>query len=389
MEYAPQFNNSADLFSRACVESYSASDWTRFGYQFTQIFEPGVLREVAMLEGVTYESLTDLSCQPTSAIERLGELVHKSQELSVTELINLASALISISRFDSAAKLLDGKWSAATEPREKFEIAWLEFIISNRRDDGAASPLAFARMRDAIDSGGVPQGRVLDACTQGVVWYIKRREVPQDVFRWSVMVGDGLAKSAKSRNRGPVSAWYRGLAMLPASKGRASETRRYMELARDAAEATGSDVASSFDMNNLKTYYESSVKEHMYVSGDFESAEEAGSALIALDPAWAPSYAELAEVYAKFGNRTRAAELFEQAVHTGPPYVALHTLRAAKSRAELNHNEEALTHYTALLKMAPQSERVITGGLEVARRMSRASIVPFQQALDDLSAARV
>lgn len=386
LEYEPRQGRPADIFSRACVASYSGSDWTHFGYFFTQIFEPDVLREVALLEGVAYESLANLSYQPSATLSHLAELVEKASDLSPVELVNLASALISISRFDVAAQLLNDVSGKGTTPREKFEVAWLEFMISNRCNRGVNSPVAFAKMREAIEMGGIPRGRVLDACTQAVVWHIKRREIPEDAFTWWLRIGDGLAKAPESNrlDMGTVSSWYRGLAMLPAARGKGSQTRKFMELAREAAEQTIAQRPGAYELNTIKTYYESTMKEYMYVNKNFEAAEKAGYALITLDPAWAPSYGELAEVYEFFGHVAQAAEFYEQAAEAGPPYWGYHLLRAARCRVKNGDNETALAHYLTLAEIAPQYAPALKEGLDVALRLSSASQAQFERKINRL-----
>jgi tetratricopeptide (TPR) repeat protein len=381
LEYSATAAHHADIFSRACVETYAEADWAQFGYPFTQIFEPGVLQEVALLEGVPYDSLTNLSHRPSVTINYLAEMVNTAAEFPTVGLLNLASALVSISRFEMASRLVEVAAAKVSSPREQFEVGWLEFLISNRRDDGANSPRAFERMRQAVETGGIPRGRVLDVCTQGVVWYVKRREIPEDVFRWCVAVGGTLAKTPGSLDLGTVSSWYRGRAMIPAAKRDADKTREYMERAHDAAREQVSTSSRAYEMNSIKTYYESTMKEHMYVTGDFESAEEAGRALISLDPAWAPSYGELAEAYQKFGKPEQAAELYEKAAAAGPPYMGYHLLQAARCRARLKNDTAALAHYLTLAGIARESELVHKEGLEVARRVSHESSSYFESAL--------
>jgi tetratricopeptide (TPR) repeat protein len=382
--YAVVPGRHADIFSRACVETYAETDWTQFGYSFTQIFEPSVLQEIALLAGVSYDSLTDLSHRPSHATSRLAELVDNAPELTTVELLNLASALISISRFEIASRLVSSAAVRAASPREQFEVGWLEFLISNRRDDGMNSARAFERMRQAVRAGGIPRGRVLDVCTQGVVWYIKRREIPEDVFKWCVGVGRALAKTPDSLDLGTISSWYRGLAMIPAAKKDAGKTREYMKLAHEAAQEKVSACPRAYEMNTVKTYYESAMKEHMYVTGNLEAAEEAGRALIALDPAWSPSYGELAEAYQKFGKLDQAAELYDNAVAVGPPYVGYHLLHAARCHARLENDVAALGHYLTLVELAPESESARREGMEVARRVSHESRTHFENAIKRL-----
>jgi tetratricopeptide (TPR) repeat protein len=381
LEYVAPPGYQADIFSRACVETYAEADWTQFGYPFTQIFEPGVLQEVALLEGVPYDSLTSLNHRPSATISHLAEQVNNGSELNTVGLLNLAAALISISRFELASRLVERTAEMVSSPREQFEVGWLEFLISNRRDDGANSPRAFERIHQAIEAGGIPRGRVLDVCTQGIVWYVKRREISENMFRWCMAVGRSLAKAPDSLDLGTVSSWYRGLAMIPAAKGDAGKTREYMELACRAAQEKVSTSPRAYEMNNLKTYYESTLKEHVYVTRDLDSAEEAGRTLIALDPAWAPSYGELAEVYQKFGRPDEAAELYEKAAAAGPPYVGYHLLHAARCRARLGDDTAAIGHYLTLARMAPASETVHKEGLALARKVSHESLTYFEGTL--------
>lgn len=375
-----------DICSEACVDAWRDVDWTRFGYRFGQVFEPGVLHEVAVLEGVPYTSLCDLSHRPTQALRLLADKVAGSDDLSVVEAVNLAAALISVSRFAPAESVLARAALRATTDLERCEVAWLDFMISNRRDDGEHSARPFATMRTAVKSGRIPRGRTLDICTQAVVWHLKRpREVPADIFRWAVHTGNALVRTPHRLNTGTLSSWYRGIAMLPADRQKSRQTRAYMELAREAAEQTVMRNPGAFEKNTIKTYYESTLKEHMYVTRDREAAERAGRALIDLDPAWGPSYGELAECYLKFGDTGGAAELYEQASAAGPPYAGVHLLRAASCRADTGDDETAVRHYLHLTGLSPRSERVLTGGLASARRIGHPSRTHFEQALEGLA----
>jgi Tetratricopeptide repeat len=381
LEYEADLDRPADLFSRACVQHYREFSLDSYGYSFTQVFEPGVLKEVALLEGRPYAPLADLSDRPGPAIARLAELAENAADLPVVGLVNVASALITISRFGPASRVLKLAEARPATPRERLEIALLNFMVSNRRDDGAGSPEAFRRMREAIETGQAPHERALDVCSQAVVWYLKRKEVSEDDFRWYVAVGCALAKNPGRIDSGTISAWNRAVAMIPAGRGQAPETRHYMQRAREAAEEAISRRPRPHEMNFIKTYYESTIKEHLYVTGDFEKAKEAGNALIALDPGWGPSYGELAEVYQKSGDEQRAAELYEQAAALGPPYVGHHLLRAVRCREALGDYGRAVDHCLTLSELAPRNESLLTAGLRIAEKASRHARDQFESLL--------
>lgn len=359
-----------DLFSRACVEVYETSNQFEFGYQFTQIFEPGVLRELALLESVPSAELEMLDHRPSKAMQDLRGLLDARDELSVVERINLASALISVSRFDAAERACP---ATVATPRERFELAWIDFLISNRRDDGATSAGAFSRMIGAISEGGAPPGRVVDACTQGVVWYMKRREIEDAQYRWCLEMGTDLVRKKIGLGSGTISSWYRGLAMVPAGERNPEQTRLYMRRAYEYANQVESEVDGYGALNALKTYYESSIKEFVYVRPNLELAEESGLALIALDKHWSPSFSELAHAYEVFGQAEKAADYFEQAVAMGPPYFGHHLLSAARARARLDDAETALHHYVTLIDLSPvPSPTVCREALDLAARSGHA-----------------
>lgn len=374
----------ADIFSRACSESFESCDWSRLGYAFTQVFEPAVLHEIALLEGVRLTPLAKLEDRRTEALVRLGGMLDQASELTAVELLNVASALISISRFELARNVLAILAERRTTPREDFEIAWLEFVVSNRCEGGANSPAAFEKMRTAVVTREVPASRVLDACTQAVVWYTKRRELPTaDFHRWRAL-GTALSERPDRVEPGALSSWYRGVAMVPAASGDAAATRHYMDRARQAADVFTGGEARAADANAIKTYYESAVKEYLYVQRDVEAAEEAARALIALDPVWSVSYGELAEVYLRSKQVERAAQLYEQAAAAGPPYVAHHLLKAATCRERCGDLPGAMAHFEKLAGFAPRSRRVMSQGLDLARRLAHPSAAIFERGLREI-----
>ncbi|MET7746280.1 hypothetical protein [Streptomyces sp. NPDC005385] len=376
----PSGTHSVDLFSRTCSEALAAFDPGHgFGYPFTQIFEPDVLREVALLSCLAHNAVETMEYQPTPAARRLADLAGSAAGSDVVHLTGVASALISVSRFAIAAPLIDEARTRARAGRERFEVAWLDFLVSNRSHGGSGSHAAFAVMQAEAERGDVPDSRVMDSCTQAVVWYLKRREVGEAQFRWAVRTGHEFA-GRRSVDPSTASAWYRGLAMLPAASGRPAMTRRYMTMAYDTATAAAENSPRQATTNALKTYYESTLKEHMHVTRDAEAAVAAGRALVDLDPAWAPSHGELAEAHEQFGQLEPAATGFERAVRTGPPYVGHHLLGAARCRAALGDWDTATDHYLTLLTLAPESAVARTEGGKAARNASPQRATAFAQA---------
>lgn len=292
----------------------------------SQVFEPAVLFEAKSVAGLTplpsnLEEFVPFRpdvepCDVSSMVNAIG---HREERAAIAT----AGLLVSLSRFRTAARVL-----AAVGPevagRERFERLWLEFIISNRCESGRDSDQLFAQMLSLADEGAVPDGRLLDICSQGVVWFLKRREVSEATVRRLLEHGRRLVSGPLESDWAGNSAWYRAVAMIPAQRRNARRTRQYMDQAKGSAERALKLNATPANANLLKTYLESSMKEALYVDRDATRFDQLAAELIALDPTWSISYAEAAEGYEVFGHQAKARNMYAIAVEKGPPYVWRH-----------------------------------------------------------------
>lgn len=275
----------ADLFSRACVEQYDDSALESFGYLFAQVFEPHVLHEVAALEGQPIEALERLEYGASERMERLRAQL-RGGAASIIALVNTAAALISLSRFGLAAEVLASIRRSDCDDRALFEVAMLEFVISNRLANAEGMRAAFAHMRRAIERSKLPAERLLDASGQAVVWRLKTKAIDEREFQWFLDLGKQVIAQERGSESGARSSWYRAVAMIPAAKGDKAATRELMLRARRTAEETLVSRPRAYETHFLKTYHESALKEHMYLTGDKDAALAEADALIALDPYW-------------------------------------------------------------------------------------------------------
>lgn len=338
-----------DSFSAACLEVFAHRDPDALDYRLAQVFEQAVLDEVAYLEGLDPRGVASLTHATSVTMRALRSEIEADEPRTCVRSMNLATVLISVSRFALAEQLLDDAQRSVSSDAEWFELSLLRFIVGNRIAAGAGSAQQFSAMRAAARSGEVPPVRLLDACTQAVVWYLKRRELCEDDLTWFVRTGLAIVQDHRfSLPAGAISAWYRGIAMLPARSGDAEKTRHLMERARRGADEALSTGTRAYDVHLRKTYFESTMKEFMYVRPDPEMVEQTGHDLIALDPYWGPSWGELAEGYAHFGRRVEAAEAFDAAVRLGAPWVRYALRSAGDLYRELGDHERALSRYYAL-----------------------------------------
>ncbi len=356
-----------DSFSAACLEEFRDRDSSQPEYRIAQVFEPSVLEEVALLGGVSPSEVASLEYAPSSQLQRLKAEVEDSDLMSPGEALNLSSVLISISRFALAHRVLDSVEPKITNADDKFLYTILRFIVENRSAEGSGSATHFAKMRSVAEKDEVAPSLLLDGCTQAVVWYLKRREVHEADLEWFVRQGlKVVSGNTTSLSRQAVSSWYRGIAMLPAKIGDAEKTRAFMDRAREVADDTLRVSKKAHDVHLRKTYYESTMKEYMYVRPDFDMAEQTGRELIELDPLWGPSWAELGEVYAHFGRKADAAAAFDSAIRLGAPWVRYAMRAAGDMYREMGDLNMALSRYYALTLFPDVDAKVLTVARELA-----------------------
>jgi tetratricopeptide (TPR) repeat protein len=357
-----------DLFSAACLEEFDNRPRDAYGYMFAQVFEPHVLNEVARLEGANLDGLETLTYGASERLHQLRSWLRRVGGRAV-ERINLAAALISLSRFTLAARVLADIKSATCTPRDLFEAAMLDFVISNRLSDKAGMHTAFEFMRVAAKSRVLPADRLLDAAALAVVWRQKGEQVSEEIYHWFLTVGRELVEDGGAVSPGARSSWYRAVAMIPAALGDAKETRSFMLKARHAAQEALDARPSAYSAHFVKTYFESTMKEQLYVVRDIDAALETAASLIELDPLWSPSYGEKAEVHLVAKDFEAAAKCWEAAGRCGPPYVGHHYFAAAQAWESAGVPERSLEICIGLAELDPSVESVQRFGRALSNQL--------------------
>ena len=223
----------ASLFARGCAQIFERHDFDTWAYPYIQVFEPNLFTEVVHLNGLDLDRSERFADARTAPSRRLRDLAAHPGELSDVWLANTIGALISVAHFTLAQELMADLQARTLTAQGRFERAWLAFLITNRCEQGAGAEAAFDEMRAAAETGEVPTGRVLDLCTQGVVWRLKRGHIDEERFRWCLTTGARLSDHLESRAHETVASWYRGLAMLPAAHKDTERTRAYMARAEE------------------------------------------------------------------------------------------------------------------------------------------------------------
>jgi len=379
-------HSNVDLFSQACIEQYDHRPTDHYGYLFAQVFEPHVLAEIAALEGISRARLEQLEAGLGARIDSLRADIVRAAAMTPVEAVNVAAALISISRFGLAAHLLDTIDPATCDERDIFEIEMLRFVIANRLSDVRSAQRAFREMRRIAETARLPAERVIDAAGQAVVWHMKSRMIDRATFDWFLGFGNRLIADGDVE-AGAKSSWYRAIAMIPASRGDGDRTRALMLRARSAGEESLRARPRAYELHLLKTYHESALKEYLYLTGDRDAALAEAHSLITLDPHWSPSHGEEAEIHLRFGDWEAAATCFERAGRMGPPFVGHHLFCAAQAWERAQAKQRALAIYADLLDLDDRNLSVVVAGVRLERRLGKSGEQIFEAAFEAVKAS--
>ncbi len=375
-------DTAIDLFSQASIQEFRTHPLDQRGYRFTQVFEPFVLREIARMENLPLHDLENFKVGDGEVVNQIRDLLANWDQLTVIQALNLASILIGFSRFERSKKLLSDLKGKITQPRDEFEYVSLWFIIHNRLGNTQEMGEDLLAMRRLIEVGGIPPERALDAAVQAVVWYFKEKVISESAYSWFEALGTRICATESSVRDTSQSSWYRAIAMAPAANNDPQKTQQYMDLAREKAEGAINDLKSPYEAHLLKTYYESTIKQHMYLTRDLELAEASARALIKLDPVWSPSYGALAQVERHFGKPHLAAKLFLKAAEIGAPYVGHHYFDAAQAFEKAEDYQHAMEIYEMLFDAFSEEHSVIVAGYKLSSWYDRSQKEKFAKALD-------
>lgn len=371
-----------DAFSKACGEINDASP----AFPMGQVFEAGVLREICHLTGSDYSSCVTLAVARTATSEMVSATIIGPNILrTVNRRLQIAGLLITVSRFELAKMVLRETAHLDLSPLQRYEREILQFTISNRYDGGAGSNDCFVALQSIIKVG-IPATKIVEAAALAVVWHLKTGEISVDLSDWFIRAAEQVILERTHLSAEASSSWYRAYAMVPAAKQDRAATRAAMESAKHFANEAIRERGPEYATNYLKTYYESSIKEHLYVSRDLDQAIEAGKMLVDLDPMWSESWAELGEVYRKAGKHNDAEQCYQKAVTLGAPYFLMHSYQHSCSLLSLGLVDDALRAMARLVEVDPSNSSAVVMGYKYSRQHNSPLQPFFVRCLDAMTA---
>lgn len=398
-------NSVSDAFSRAVFyyddSGEHPSNWSRsvcaglaeqnfdeVPYRVPQLLEPSVLVEVAQHHGVGVDELEFFAYPLQGPVAKLKWLADMLEWAPPVQKLSLAQCLAGSCRYRFAAQVLARIPYEALHPDQRVTYHLTRFAIDNRLERPTSHQEDFKALKAILQNHRHPLARVLDVCSQAIVWKIKGNAIDDGLNQWFIEAGEAAAKqlagSQVPADMVSLSSFYRGLAMVPAAQGDTQATRQHMLMAEAFADAVldsekGDGIAAR---EARKTVYESKLKEMLYVARDVECARQVAEELVAYDPGWSISYHEAGEVEVADRQWQRALQRFSQALEVGFPRVTYSQYMVGACHQQLGNFDQALQAFEKTLQLDPTNISAGVAGFKVARQYQPETTAVFQHYLE-------
>jgi len=357
-------------------------------FRMPQLLEPSTLAEVACRYALPVSEIEFFSYELAGPVTKLRWLADMLKWATPVQQLSLTQCLAASCRYHFAFRILTQISYDRLQPDQRVTYYLTRFAICNRLEMSSSHQNDFLALKSLVLAHHLPPARVLDICSQAIVWKMKNDAITDDLYEW--FVGNGkvavseIASSNALTDLVSLSSFYRGLAMVPAAIGDAPRTRQYMLLAEHYAEV----IMQSEDRGTIaarearKTVYESKLKEMLYVACDIEAAREVANELVLYDPNWSISYHEAAEVELKDKEWKAALECFENAYHIGFPRITYSQYMIGACHQKLTNFDQALNAFKNTLSLDATNISAGIAGYNIAKTHMPEALPLFRSYID-------
>jgi tetratricopeptide (TPR) repeat protein len=352
-------SNNESNWTKGVCKSIELHNFDQIPYYQSQLLEPSVLIEVANEVNISLDKIKNINYESDGPMKKIQWLYNEVKYATDVQKLNLACSLAAIARYELAKKIVEEIDINKLHFYEKLVYYLQKFYIMNRLNPNTPSDVEFSACKRLIDDFNLPNNFVLSVCSQAIVWKIKTNCIKDDLFEWFVKKGLDIVKNMESdqdfKNNIAVSSFYRAYSMIPYSKGNIADTRSNMQKAYDYAYKAipKNELHEIIKVDALKTVHESELKEHLYLTKDYEKALKVGMDLIELDPNWTISYQESAEVYLAMNQYENALKMYQKALTLGFPRKTFSQYMIGYCNHGLNREDEAIDAYKKTLVLDP------------------------------------
>ncbi|SDW44512.1 hypothetical protein SAMN05444487_103168 [Marininema mesophilum] len=368
-----EVDQQSNIWTKSVCRSLESQDFNRVPYHLGQLLEPSVLHEVSHVTRISNHHLTNLGYESEGPMKSIQDRITQRSDASPVEKLNLVYCLVSLSRFELAMHILSSLHPNQLRHEDKIYLYFIQFLIKNRLSQPFQSD--FMAMKVLLEENSLPDLIRLKVSTQAIVWEMKQRALGEELFNWYVDQGLDTCKRLKEKEglseQLGLSSFYRAYAMVPAAKQLVKETREEMEHALHFANIAKptNRLEECRKLDAMKTCFESELKEHLYLSKDYEQAERAGFDLIQTDPHWSISYHEMAEVYMKLNKIEEALSMFRKSAEVGLPRITFTHFMMGYCLGELNREEEAIGEFIRTLEIDASNISAGINGYNLAKKI--------------------
>jgi tetratricopeptide (TPR) repeat protein len=371
------------MWSQALSLGLKAQNFDEVPFLVPQLLEPSILFEVSRESGIPVRAVGQMTYDLEGPVTTLMWLYEMRAWATPVQRLNLANCLSASCRYELAQEVLLSVEEDQLYADQHLSYLIAKFAISNRLGGKENYCTDFTRIRDLIEAQTFPESRILDAAAQAIVWQIKTKALTPALLDWFAHRGSAAAEilgTGKTfRDQISLSSFNRAYAMIPAERGDVEATQFYMDRAGEFAEAADPklplDEFSRFDAR--KTVLESSLKEKLYISTDFDAARDVATRLLALDPNWSISYHEAAEIELRAEEFDAALTLFRRALEVGLPRKTYSQYMIGACLGALGRSDEAIDAFHATLALDPTNLSAGIAGRRIAATGSAADLAIF------------
>ncbi|CAM3436743.1 CDC27 family protein [Xenorhabdus nematophila] len=345
------------IWSRATCLALTSHNFDMNGYVITQAMEFSFLKEIAEIAHIPYVDVANFNYEFAGMGNALQWLLSMKAYLPDIQKVNLARALITTARYHLAQDILSMVNPEKLQPEQEITYLITSFITRNRLEPGVYCTELFEKIKQVIKRKKISEENILEASSLAIVWHLKTGTIDLQTYEWFKLCGKSIAEKIIERKtfkaKLALSSFYRAYAMVPAAINDVSETRLLMLKSTHFADILepGNDLETVLAETAKKTVLESSIKEMMYVSQKWDEAEEYAMELVAFDPYWSVNYQELAEVYLKQNQYSKALEQYQHSKQVGLPRITFTEYMIGVCYEHLGDHQEAINNFKNVLTM--------------------------------------
>jgi tetratricopeptide (TPR) repeat protein len=389
-------NESVPFLGKFVVDKFSKTNFDDIGPTCLQLFEPDILNEISILYNFSIEQLENFDYQSDSSenLSNLQWLLRNRNFLSAQQKINFSYSLATLARYKLARLLITDIDYEKLSTNWKLHYLFCDFCIDNRLEGSKRSEAIFAKVKEFMENGKVNNRLTALFVSQYIVWSLKSlhlTKIKDYMYSQAIQLVDTLEDEVSkeinlTNNYLVLSGFYRAIAMIPAKDFNKQKTRSYMEKSLEYAERIiPRNIFEEYNKKNLlKTYYESTIKEYIYLHSNLDVALENALKMLEVEPNWSISWQQLGEIYIKRNDFALALDAYTKAYNIGIPRKIESLFYIAYCHSELGDIQKAIELFIEIVSIDKKNISSVINGYNLSKQhnFSKETSIFMQKLID-------